>query len=67
MVLIFCPLLSLLTVQFGMYLCSLIVMEMHRQETLNQLSHVCAFVNLSSLFSYKMSLVFFMNIHIFNS
>lgn len=47
MVLIFCPLLSLLTVPFGMYLCSLIVMEMCRQETLNQLSHICAFVKLS--------------------
>lgn len=68
MVLIFCPLLS---VQCGMYLYRLIVMEMHRQETSDQLSRVRAFANLSSLFRYEivffcMSLCFFMNIPIFN-
>lgn len=47
MVLIFCPLLSLLTVWFGMCLCTLIVMEMHRQEALNQFSYICAFAKFS--------------------
>lgn len=52
MVLIFCPLLSLLTVQFGMCLCTPIVMEMHKQEALNQFSHVCAFAKAHTFFPY---------------
>lgn len=69
MVFVFCRLLS---VQCGMYLCHLIVMEMRRQETSSQLSRVCAFPNLCfpylgiKLYFFVQACSFFMNIHICN-
>lgn len=66
MALIFCPLLSLVTLQFVMFLCGIIVMKMQTGtfELFN--SVICAILkHLFSCFIYKIIGLFPMNIHAF--